>query len=44
MSTEGIIWIIVDMIVVTTAYSWAICHQVSKEEKARSNEDEPNKQ
>ena len=43
MDTNTIILTVVNLVVVTTIYSWAICSQMSKEEKARSNEKEPNK-
>lgn len=44
MDTKGIILIIIDMVVIVTVYSWAICYQIEKEKKARSKENEPNKQ
>ena len=37
------ILMIVNIVVVTTVYSWAICSQIDKEKKPRSNDKEPNK-
>jgi len=43
MDTNTIILTVVNIVVITTAYSWAICSQIDKEEKSRSNDKEPNK-
>jgi len=43
MDTNTIILTVVNLVVVTTIYSWAICSQMGKEEKPRSNDKEPNK-
>jgi hypothetical protein len=43
MDTNAIILTVVNVVVVTTVYSWAICSQIEKEKKARSNEEKPNK-
>jgi hypothetical protein len=43
MDTNAIILTVVNIVVVTTVYSWAICSQIDKEKKCRSKEEEPNK-
>jgi hypothetical protein len=43
MDTNAIILTVVNLVVVTTIYSWAICSQMAKEKNPRSNDKEPNK-